>query len=88
MVLPTPVLLLGPSRNRSSRPWAVGGPDAGMRRWWSVALTTRRVILQRATDAAGGSVDPAYTLRGFLLGFTIAASVGPISLLVIRRTLA
>ena len=26
-------------------------------------------------------------LRGFLLGFTIAAAVGPISLLVIRRTL-
>lgn len=27
-------------------------------------------------------------LRGFVLGFTIAAAVGPISLLVIRRTLA
>jgi threonine/homoserine/homoserine lactone efflux protein len=33
-------------------------------------------------------VDPALLLRGFILGFTIAASVGPISLLVIRRTLA
>jgi threonine/homoserine/homoserine lactone efflux protein len=33
-------------------------------------------------------VDPAFTLRGFVLGFTIAATVGPISLLVIRRTLA
>jgi threonine/homoserine/homoserine lactone efflux protein len=33
-------------------------------------------------------VDPALALRGFLLGFTIAAAVGPISLLVIRRTLA
>jgi len=33
-------------------------------------------------------VDPAFALRGFVLGFTIAASVGPISLLVIRRTLA
>jgi threonine/homoserine/homoserine lactone efflux protein len=33
-------------------------------------------------------VDPAFTLRGFVLGFTIAAAVGPISLLVIRRTLA
>jgi threonine/homoserine/homoserine lactone efflux protein len=32
-------------------------------------------------------VDPALTLRGFVLGFTIAAAVGPISLLVIRRTL-
>jgi threonine/homoserine/homoserine lactone efflux protein len=32
-------------------------------------------------------VDPAFTLRGFVLGFTIAAAVGPISLLVIRRTL-
>jgi threonine/homoserine/homoserine lactone efflux protein len=33
-------------------------------------------------------VDPALTVRGFILGFTIAAAVGPISLLVIRRTLA
>jgi threonine/homoserine/homoserine lactone efflux protein len=36
----------------------------------------------------GGHVDPALALRGFILGFTIAAVVGPISLLVIRRTLA
>jgi threonine/homoserine/homoserine lactone efflux protein len=33
-------------------------------------------------------VDPALTFRGFVLGFTIAAAVGPISLLVIRRTLS
>ena len=33
-------------------------------------------------------MDPALTFRGFVLGFTIAAAVGPISLLVIRRTLA
>ena len=33
-------------------------------------------------------MDPALTVRGFILGFTIAAAVGPISLLVIRRTLA
>ncbi len=33
-------------------------------------------------------MDPALALRGFILGFTVAASVGPISLLVIRRTLA
>ena len=33
-------------------------------------------------------MDPALLLRGFVLGFTIAAAVGPISLLVIRRTLA
>ena len=33
-------------------------------------------------------MDPAFALRGFVLGFTIAASVGPISLLVIRRTVA
>ena len=32
-------------------------------------------------------MDPAFAFRGFLLGFTIAAAVGPISLLVIRRTL-
>jgi threonine/homoserine/homoserine lactone efflux protein len=42
---------------------------------------------------AGGSrkedpLEPALALRGFILGFTIAAAVGPISLLVIRRTLA
>ncbi len=33
-------------------------------------------------------MDPALALRGFVLGFTIAAAVGPVSLLVIRRTLA
>lgn len=32
-------------------------------------------------------MDPALAFRGFALGFTIAAAVGPISLLVIRRTL-
>ena len=40
------------------------------------------------TDSEGDHVDPALALRGFVLGFTIAAAVGPISLLVIRRTLA
>ena len=34
------------------------------------------------------AVEPALAFRGFILGFTIAAAVGPISLLVIRRTLA
>ncbi len=33
-------------------------------------------------------MDPALLVRGFALGFVIAAGVGPISLLVIRRTLA
>ena len=33
-------------------------------------------------------MDPALAVRGLILGFTIAAAVGPISLLVIRRTLA
>lgn len=33
-------------------------------------------------------MEPALFGRGFVLGFTIAAAVGPISLLVIRRTLA
>lgn len=33
-------------------------------------------------------MDPALAFRGFVLGFTIAAAVGPISLLVMRRTLA
>ena len=33
-------------------------------------------------------MDTTLLLRGFVLGFTIAAAVGPISLLVIRRTLA
>ena len=40
------------------------------------------------TDLEGDPVDPALALRGFILGFTIAAAVGPISLLVIRRTVA
>lgn len=33
-------------------------------------------------------MDPLLAIRGFILGFTIAAAVGPISLLVMRRTLA
>ena len=33
-------------------------------------------------------MDPTLLVRGFVLGFTIAAAVGPISLLCIRRTLA
>lgn len=33
-------------------------------------------------------MEPVLAFRGFILGFTIAAAVGPISLLVIRRTLA
>jgi threonine/homoserine/homoserine lactone efflux protein len=33
-------------------------------------------------------VDPSFLPRGFVLGLTIAAAVGPISLLTIRRTLA
>ena len=33
-------------------------------------------------------MDPALFARGFVLGFTVAAAVGPISLLCIRRTLA
>lgn len=33
-------------------------------------------------------MDPALLARGFVLGLTIAAAVGPISLLCIRRTLA
>ena len=39
-------------------------------------------------DMKGVLVDPSLALRGYLLGFTIAAAVGPISVLVIRRTLA
>ena len=33
-------------------------------------------------------MDPTLLLRGYVLGLTIAAAVGPISLLCIRRTLA
>ena len=33
-------------------------------------------------------MDPTLIARGFVLGFTIAVAVGPISLLCIRRTLA
>lgn len=33
-------------------------------------------------------MDPTLFVRGFVLGFTIAAAIGPISLLCIRRTLA
>src|SRR4051794_10788866 len=34
------------------------------------------------------AVDPSFFLRGAVLGFTIAATVGPITMLTIRRTLA
>ena len=34
------------------------------------------------------AMDPSLFARGLVLGFTIAAAVGPISLLTIRRTLA
>jgi len=33
-------------------------------------------------------MDPTFLARGIVLGFAIAAAVGPISLLTIRRTLA
>lgn len=33
-------------------------------------------------------MDPLHALRGFALGFAVAAPVGPIGILVIRRTLA
>jgi threonine/homoserine/homoserine lactone efflux protein len=33
-------------------------------------------------------MDPSYLARGLIVGFTVAAAVGPISLLTIRRTLA
>lgn len=33
-------------------------------------------------------MDPAFLLRGFVIGFSIAAPVGPIGALCIRRTLA
>jgi threonine/homoserine/homoserine lactone efflux protein len=38
--------------------------------------------------SARDTMDPTLFLRGLVLGFAIAAAVGPISLLVIRRTLA
>ncbi len=33
-------------------------------------------------------MDPAFLVRGLAIGFTVAAAVGPISLLTIRRTIA
>ena len=33
-------------------------------------------------------MDPTFLVRGLVIGFTIAAAVGPISLLTIRRTIA
>ncbi|MEO5940795.1 MAG: LysE family transporter, partial [Candidatus Limnocylindrales bacterium] len=33
-------------------------------------------------------MDPAFLARGLVVGFTIAAAVGPISLLTMRRTIA
>jgi threonine/homoserine/homoserine lactone efflux protein len=34
------------------------------------------------------SMDPTFLVRGLVIGFTVAAAVGPISLLTIRRTIA
>ncbi len=42
----------------------------------------------RASDQAGIVVDMAYLIRGIIVGFLIAAPVGPIGILCIRRTLA
>ena len=42
----------------------------------------------RALSCVEGTVDLALLGRGWIIGFTIAAAVGPISLLVMRRTLA
>jgi threonine/homoserine/homoserine lactone efflux protein len=42
----------------------------------------------RPTCRQETTVDPSFLPRGLILGFTIAATVGPISLLTIRRTLA
>ena len=33
-------------------------------------------------------MDPSFLTRGLVVGFTVAAAVGPISLLTIRRTIA
>ena len=33
-------------------------------------------------------MDPTFLVRGLVIGFTVAAAVGPISLLTIRRTIA
>lgn len=33
-------------------------------------------------------MDPTFLIRGLVIGFTVAAAVGPISLLTIRRTVA
>ena len=43
-------------------------------------ITTLRFI--------GGTMDIAFSLRGFAIGFSVAIPVGPISVLCIRRTLA
>ena len=48
----------------------------------------RRVFGKRGDDPWSDRLDPVLFLRGLVLGFTIAAAVGPISLLVMRRTLA
>ena len=45
-------------------------------------------VLDSVLDPALEGGPAALAVRGLILGFTIAAAVGPISLLVIRRTLA
>jgi len=45
-------------------------------------------LSSRPTFSQERTLDPSFLPRGLILGFTIAATVGPISLLTIRRTLA
>jgi len=52
----------------------------------SPALQCRERVLQLSMNVRS-SVDPSLALRGLLLGFSIAAPVGPIGVLCIRRTL-
>jgi threonine/homoserine/homoserine lactone efflux protein len=52
----------------------------------NTTLAHRKV--RQCVSPSGVNVEPGYFLQGLLLGFSIAAPVGPIGVLCIRRTLA
>src|SRR5579884_356190 len=95
--------LPGASRLRP-RVWPHPAPAARSRVWLAARCPScvnarqtaqvRRASRCRPRTACGAGgvrskrVDPSYFARGVLLGFAIAAPVGPIGLLCIRRTLA
>src|SRR5438552_1320398 len=74
-------------RGRGGPRAAVRGPAAGRGRV-AAAVARHGGRLRVARGCPGFVIDFTFLARGIGLGFAIAAAVGPISLLTIRRTIA